>query len=326
MIPIILITCLVCAGAGVAYLIFKRRRRQASLVAAERAAARPLLEEGVMIYAAGNTDFSRLVPLARSYPDVAGEIIANCTASITGEARERLCELALTLALVHQWCEDTCAENLELRRKAYARLERVSFYEPVHRVAEGVLLRGIQDPDAEVRLLAARSLAHSENPHHATRVFEFALTESSEHRAVLARDIRQSSAYLCRTVVPNELAGSNPKRTLATLEILEAWECALKLDDLSPLMRSSSVDVRRKAMSLLPNTSLSWENRNALLAGLADDDPRVSAAAARSAGIMRATLAIGALELCQRKGDRELEQAAAAALELMRTAKENSLS
>jgi HEAT repeat protein len=267
------------------------------------------LEDALTVYLSGSSEISRLREIASAYPELAADALIRLIAVVEGDARDRLANLAFALSMVHRWCEDADSKNPQTRRRAFAGLEAVAHYEPVHRVAEAVLVRGLHDSDDQARLSAARALAYSASPRHVAEVFALALRENADNRLALAEALRPYAMSLSAGAV----LAPRPE-VLAALEIFESWECALRLDDVRPLAVHADPAVRLKTMSLLMHTPLTNENQSALLAGIADVDLKVRIAAARTAGEMKVVAAVPALNGCLQLGDEELKLAATKAL------------
>ena len=99
--------------------------------------------------------------------------------------------------LVHHWCEKATSKTLEVRRKAYARLEAATYDEPSYWAAETLLGRAIGDPDEQIRLSAAKAVLHTGSPERVGQVFEQALRNAAD-----ARNSRGRTAALCYVATP----------------------------------------------------------------------------------------------------------------------------
>ena len=121
----------------------------------------PRIRDALVEYLAGNNDLSPLrVFVDASRRDVADAILG-FQGRVGGDARDRLCELAIEFALVHDWCQEAHSKDVVRRRVAVNRLAFVCANEPCRRVAGDLLLGLLEDDDREVRLSAARALVES---------------------------------------------------------------------------------------------------------------------------------------------------------------------
>jgi hypothetical protein len=290
-----------------------RRRRYRKSAAAE-AAVHAEIADAIVQYASGNHDQLRLRAFAAKHRRQLEECLMQFYASLSGEGRDRLAELALDLTLVHQWCQETASRSVAQRRTALSRLTLVAAYEPARRIASEFLVKGLQDPDHEARLEAARSLVHSSHLPQVVEVFRLAVRQQLLVRAILTEDLRPFALGLCETAIPEALQSDDPARISAALEMVLAWERALPLPDLTPLFSHADPCVRVLALRALPLASATMPALDALVRAIFDPLDEVAAAAAASAGRLKLTAALAPLSQALRKGRVDLARAAAAAL------------
>jgi hypothetical protein len=278
------------------------------------AAILPEIREALVDYLAGSNDLTRLRGyLEQSRRDVADAILEFRTTA-GGEARERLCELALALCLVHDWCQDAKSRDVICRRTAFQRLAFVCSNEPCQRITGDLLQIGLEDPDLEVLLASARALVQSGNLADVEEVFVLAISRSLFIRILLAEDLRRYGMDLCQAAIPEIFRNGEPHRILATLEMLVAWERALPLENLAPLMEHPGRLVRIQALRLAPLVACGPAEHSALVCALDDSDCEIATAAAVTAGRLRIGEAVPALARCLRRGSVELARTAGAAL------------
>jgi len=274
----------------------------------------PQIRDALVDYLSGSNDQTRIREFARFSRAELVDALLEFHGAVGGSARDRLCDLALELSLVHDWCQDAASKDRLARRKAYTRLAFVCAYEPCRRVAGDLLLQALKDPDPEVRLPAARALVQSGTIDELGQVFRLAVSQSLLIRILLAEDLRRHATELCAQAVPEVLNGDKPKQTLAALQILVAWERALPLPDLHKLLESGNRDIRLEALRLAKLVPLTPENRSALLRFLREGDEEENTLAALTAGRLRLQEALPALARCLRTGTSELAGIAASAL------------
>src|SRR5438477_212969 len=70
------------------------------------------------------------------------------------------------------------------------------------RLAGELPMRGLADPDEQVRMEAARSLSYAEDPAQVLRAFEVTLASSPVARIHFAPLLRRHAILLCETEIP----------------------------------------------------------------------------------------------------------------------------
>ena len=274
----------------------------------------PQIRDALVNYLSGSNDQTLIRQFAKSHRAEFVDSLLEFHGTVGGSARDRLCDLALELAMVHDWCHDASSKDRLVRRQAYTRLSFVCAYEPCRRVAGDLLLQALQDADPEVRLPAARALVQSGTIDELGQVFRLAVSQSLLIRILLSEDLRRHATELCERVIPEVLAGDKGPQTVAALQILVAWERALPLSDLHRLLESNNREIRLEALRLAKLVPLTPENRSSLLRFLREGDEEENTLAALTAGRLRLQEALPALARCLRTGTSELASSAASAL------------
>jgi hypothetical protein len=274
----------------------------------------PQIRDALVDYLSGSNDQTKIREFAKHRRAELVDSLLEFHGTVGGSARDRLCDLALELSMVHDWCHDASSKERLTRRRAYTRLSFVCAYEPCRRVAGDLLLQALQDADPEVRLPAARALVQSGGIDDLGQVFRLAVSQSLLIRVLLSEDLRRHATELCERAIPEVLTGDNPRQTIAALQILIAWERALSLPNLHQLLESNNRDVRLEALRLAKLVPLTNENRTALLRFLREGDEEENTLAALTAGRLRLPEALPALARCLRTGTSELAGIAASAL------------
>jgi len=274
----------------------------------------PQIRDALVDYLSGSNDQTKIREFARYRRAEFVDSLLEFHGTVGGSARDRLCDLALDLALVHDWCQEAASRDRSVRRQAYTRLSFVCAYEPCRRVAGELLQAALQDVDPEVRLPAARALVQSGTIEELGQVFRLAMSQSLLIRILLSEDLRRHATELCEHAIPEVLMGDNPRQTIAALQILIAWERALPLDGLHRLLESDNREIRLEALRLAKLVPLTPENRSALLRFLREGDEEENTLAALTAGRLRLQEALPALARCLRTGTSELAGIAASAL------------
>jgi hypothetical protein len=277
----------------------------------------PVIREALVDYIAGNDDrerFSRFVKESRRDMEKA---ILGFQATVGGEARDRLCELTMEQALLHEWCNETASRDLMKRRAAFENLALVCAYEPCRRLAGDLLPAGMKDPDSQVRFSAALASLQAGEPRQVESVFQLALSEDLLTRVLLADELRRHAPHLCKRAIPEVLASGDPDRVVPALDILIAWQRALPLD-LKPVLVSERRDIRERALRLTPLAPQTADIDAAIVAALGDPDLELALIAAQCAGRLHVEAAVPALSHAVTHGGRELARSAAAALAELR--------
>jgi HEAT repeat protein len=274
----------------------------------------PEIREALVDYLAGSDDLTKIRQFVKQSRRDVADALLGFQATVGGGARDRLCELALEQALVHDWCQDAHAKDVTRRRAAFERLSFVCAYEPCRRVAGETLSHALEDEDSEVRFSAAVAMLQSGGPGEIERVFELALTQNPLVRILLTEELRRYAGILCARAIPAVLASEDFHAVLATLEMLVAWERALPLNDLRCVLSHPHREIRLEALRLTPLVPLTVDTQSAILDALSDPDPEIAIAACHSAARLRIEAAMPGLARCLRCGAADLARAAAAAL------------
>jgi hypothetical protein len=205
--------------------------------------------------------------------------------ALIGDSADRLWDLTLELSVLHDWCAEARSASRPVRRAAFERMAAASTYERCRRVVGQLQLQGIDDPDPDVRLAAARGLAQSPDLKDLELVFRQAIRWNPLGRAVLAEALRPQALMLAENAVPRVLGSRQDSHVAAALEMVIAWGRALPLTQLHRLIDSGTPEVRLLALRTLPLVVASAENYAAVRRAMSDSDPGVvreaTAAAAR---------------------------------------------
>ncbi|HLK69067.1 MAG TPA: HEAT repeat domain-containing protein [Bryobacteraceae bacterium] len=278
------------------------------------AAVVPEIRESLIDHMAGSDDLTRIKQLMRTNRRDVASTIFSFQGTVGGSALDRLCNLALNLGLVQDWIQEGHSRDPVRRRLAFSRLAFVSVYEPCRRMAGDMLIHALKDDDPEVWLCACRATIESGSGEQIESVFDIAVSHSLLMRILLTEALRRHAAPLCEHAVPETLRSNDPKRVLAVLDILVAWERAIAIDNLHDLLDHRSKDIRIQALRLAPLVPLVPDSRAAIVRALADGDPEISTAAALSAGRLQIVEALPLLARMLRLAPAELARTAAAAL------------
>jgi HEAT repeat protein len=294
------------------HVAFRAHFRQEELAASLH--IRPILHSALADYLAGGCDDSVFRRhLARHRADVAESILL-FQGTVSGSPRDRLARLAIDLGFLKQWCDEARARDVVRRRGAVSRLAFACVYEPSREAAARVLHAALHDPDAEVRLSACRGLIQTGEPAEIEQAFAFALREALLARIVLAEDLRPHAAALAAGPARDAIHAAGPRPVRAALEILVAWERAVRLDELRQLLDHRDPEIRKLAFRLAAFVTVNFESRLALIRALEDRDPAIRELAIIAIGRQKMTEALAELTLCLRREEIDLARRAAAAL------------
>jgi HEAT repeat protein len=274
----------------------------------------PAIRTALVDYLSGNEDRTKLREFVQENREDAAAAVMSFEGTVGGSARERLCDLALELALVHEWCQQTRSRNAMERRAAYWRLAFVCAYEPCRRVAGDILLIALNDADEEVRLAAGNAIIYTGAIDDVERVFEHAIVQTQLNRIVLSEELRPFAVALCERAIPKVLKSGDTARIAGMLHMVVAWERAVPLPGIGHLLSAEDRSVRMLALQAAPLAQDAPEVRKGILDALVDPDPEIVVSAARAAGRLRLDAALPTLARLLRTGDAELARASASAL------------
>lgn len=274
----------------------------------------PRIREVLIDFLAGSDDRTKIREFVKLSSRDVGDVLFSFQATVGGGARDRLCELALEQALVHEWCEEVQSKDQVVRRTAFERLAFVSSYEPCRRVSGDPLAQALDDPDPDVSFSAAMAALQSGSREEIERVFHLALTHDLLIRILLSQELRRHASLLCERAIPEALASEDYEKVRATLDMLVAWERALPLANLARVMGHPNREIRLQALRLTPLVPSTTDTQGAILDALADPDAEVAIAACVCAGRLKIGPALPGLARCLRRGEADLARAAAAAL------------
>jgi hypothetical protein len=227
-----------------------------------------VLHNALVDFLSGSSDETIFRGYTKTHREDLGKELLKFQPTVNGSARDRLCELALKLELVNDWCDRLASRDVVHRRTALSHLAFVCAYEPCRRVAGDLLPRALKDPDEEVRLLASRALLQAGDAKEIERVFELAISPNLLTRIVLTEDLRRHAGELCREVVPAVQRSKDPRRIRALLEVLVGWERAIPLQNLCEFLNHGDRDIRILALQLAPLVPLALEDRLAIIRAL----------------------------------------------------------
>lgn len=241
---------LLCGYAAVIAVIFQFalvRGRRARREHAAAAAVAPEISRTLVECLAGANHIDRLRELRRNHGAQVASAILGFRDSVAGSARDLLCDLTIQLGLVHDWREGCRSRDPRRRRDSFAALAFIGIYEPCRRVTGMVLEEALNHPDRYVRILAAQGLAHFDDAKLAERVFDLATRETPLGRILLAGQLRRHAPDLCHRALPEALASDDLERVAGALELIAAWERALPLAGVQPLLDHPSEPIRNAA-------------------------------------------------------------------------------
>ena len=140
-----------------------RTRRRVAESAALAAAATDI-HLSLIHYLAGNNDLSPFRLAMESSRGTLERQMLGFQYTAGGSALERLCDLALQLGLVRDWCEETRSRDQRKRRAAFENIAFANIYEPCRRRIGDIPVLALEDRDPQVRLSAGIAVARSGEP------------------------------------------------------------------------------------------------------------------------------------------------------------------
>jgi hypothetical protein len=278
---------LLLGGSFVAKFVRYYRARQVLLF-------QPLITEKLTSHLMGTDQWTTLRRIRDRHVRELDECLAQILTSISGPERERLVEVAKDLGLMRRWQQLYRSRSAERRRVAVARLGLLG------RIAQGDLLRALHDPDAFVKVEAARALAQSGETEMLAAVFDRALDQNVLVRAILTEALRPHAAEICRNAIPQALRLADGKRVVAALEMLRAWGRSGTVPELSHMLSHINPAVREAALRLVPQAGLTPQCEQQVLQALEEQEAGVRTAAAEVCGQLKIASALLLLKRAMR--------------------------
>ena len=254
----------------------------------------PLITEKLTSHLMGANQWITLRRLRKRHVREMDECLAQILTSISGPERERLVEVARELGLMRRWQQLYRSRNAERRRAAVARLGLLG------RIAQRDLLRALRDPDALVKVEAARALAQSGETEMLAAVFNRALDQNVLVRAILTEALRPHAAEICRIAIPRALRSADAKRVVAALEMLRAWGRSGTVPELYYMLSHINPAVREAALRLVPQAGLTPQCEQQVLQALEGQEAGVRTAAAEVCGKLKLASALLLLKRAMR--------------------------
>jgi hypothetical protein len=267
------------------------------------------IRQPLAIHVMGQDRFAELKQLYAQHQHEMEQCLVDFLPSITGDGRERLCQLASDLGLIDAWKRRLKSRNIKVRRRAIGWLSQV-----VRFVSETHFVEAIDDPDETVRLRASRALAKIDDPANLSLIFTQMTNQPLLARALLVEDLRPRALALAQEAIPGSLASADLRVVTGTLEAIIAWGKALPVQMPAELIRHASPEVRGKALQALPFMTGQTNIRDEVLQALEHGDHHLQAVAARVSSRMKMIQALPLLARCLRGPDFEAAQSAAFAL------------
>ena len=254
----------------------------------------PLITEKLTSHLMGADQWTILRRIRDRHVRELDECVAQILTSISAPARERLVEVARELGLMRRWQRLYRSRNAKRRRAAVARLGLLGF------MAQRDLLRALQDPDALVKVEAARALAQSGDTEMLAAVFNRALDQNVLVRAILTEALRPHAAEICRSAIPPALRSADAKRVVAALEMLRAWGRSGTIPELYHMLSHMNPAVREAALRLVPQAGLTPQCEQQVLQALEGQEAGVRTAAAEVCGKLKIASALLLLKRAMR--------------------------
>lgn len=219
---------------------------------------------------------------------------------LQGAALGRMSELAAALGLRWVWEKMALLGNVEQRKQAAYCLGLLAASK-----ARPALEKMLGDRCASVQAAACRALLRLGERKDVERVFHLALEAPLLVRVMVASELEPFAKFLASGPLLDVIGSADQQRIVRALELAEVWRVAPSLGRLIPLLIDYRGPVRAAAFGVLPFSAAEADAELWVLAGLADPEEKVRAAAMRAAARMRLHACIPALErgLFAEKGD-----------------------
>lgn len=210
--------------------------------------------------------------------------LAELLHSVWGEGKQRLARLAQDLGLFGRWKAAARSWLRGRRRFAISALAGSGLPE-----ASPILRTALNDPDQQIRVAAARSLA-SASAEDAAGIFAYALSQPLLIRALLADDLKKFAPAV--VVLPPR---HRRAELLAALEICLSWRRTVRIDGLSGLLLDPDPEIAAAAVRMIPYAGDPERQEDRLKAALRHPAPAVRTAAASLLGHLNVASALADL-------------------------------
>lgn len=220
----------------------------------------------------------RLRAVFNDYPEETSHCFLQVFLALKGQHGDKLSDIADSIGLREYW------------RRIYDEgrtVERVEVIRALAHVAPGeasdFLNAALTDPDASIRVEAARTLAEVGASRQVEEVYDFARTQSLLVKAVLAEDLRHNAVLLASGPLAADLTSEDLAREQHALDMLKAWSTSLSVS-LDRLLLHENRALRIQALDLITPIQVTPETQKAVAANLSNEPPEVLEAAALAAG------------------------------------------
>lgn len=278
---------------------------------ARSARVAPVIRQEIAACLAGGSRRQELEQLSREYPDETGQCFRDLFLVLKGRTNKELIELANAVGLRQLW---------ELAYRQGTTEERVGVVRCLAYLASeagpAFLAEALADPDPDVGIEAARTLAEMGNGDSVEDVYDYARRQSLMVRAILAEDLRPHLSSLARGIVASDLASRNAARIRHALQMMRAWSTPLAVS-LDPLLEHQSLVIRVEALGLLNLIHITGDTPGRLRRNLQDQAEKVVEAAALAAGRLHLDSLLPELSCLLSRPEAAVCRAAARALSAM---------
>ena len=223
-------------------LFFAKVRRQLRRKLAARF-ERPI-RELLSDHAVGGQNLEALKQIGRGQRSLIEHCLAELLFSVRGEAKRSLTDVAVALGFVSEWKQRAKSWSITERRFAISTLAETGLAE-----ATDTLHAALTDPDAQIRLMSARSLARSSGA-SAKEMFAYALSQPLLIRALLAEELKKHAAVI--SAADLFLPLGNRAQLLAALGIILSWRCSVQVPGLQDLLNDPDPEIAEAALRILP--------------------------------------------------------------------------
>jgi HEAT repeat protein len=217
------------------------------------------------------------------YPSETSECFRHTLLLLKGQSSGKLIELARGIGLRQVW------QKVYERGDSRKRIEIVRCLAYVSgKSGSELLAEALVDPEPDVRIEAARTLAEIGVGDDVLAVYEFSRSQSVMVKAILAEDLRSNVWLLEKEVVARDLTSGDEARVRHGLEMLKAWRTPLAVS-LDRTLEHDDRGIRLAGLALLDLIHVSDTTPDLVRRNLDNESGAVVEAAALAAGKLHLT-------------------------------------
>ncbi len=277
--------------------------KKVNAIAEQRSAHwRSVIEPLLAAQSAGEDHLDQLRTLRHRRPADFDGCVASSLATLSGESRESLSQLALSLGVVRHW--QRVARRGRLERKNA--IECMTFLSPS--VARPALQPLLEEKTPALQATLYRALIRVSRDEELNDLFRRTLRAPFFVRALLAGEFRPYAEELGVSALRSALTSGDDEEIISALEMVDAWRRVLYLPRLDELARHANLEIRCRALLAVPMSAVRFGMEETVLSALDDPEPRVKLAALTATARMHIHRALRQVEQASQSLDNQVSR------------------